>query len=155
MARMNLGRLAAREGCFEDADSALAEALEGFHEIDASGLEQEARARTAEAAVLAGDHERALREADVAELTGEANPPPPLQAVLHRVRGCALLQASRKSEAVEELQRSLSAARSGHALYETALTLQALARLGDVAAAAEADGLLARLDVARVAEVPL
>ena len=106
-------------------------------------------------AVLAGDPERALREADIAELAGEANPPPPLQAVLHRVRGYAHLQQSRRSHAVEEFQRSLSAARSGEALYEMALTLYALGRLGDASAAAEADDLLRRLDVAQVAEVPL
>jgi class 3 adenylate cyclase/tetratricopeptide (TPR) repeat protein len=155
MARMNLGRLAARQGRFDEAETMLGEAVDGFHEIGAASLEEEARTRIAEAAVLAGDHERAVREADIAELTGEANPPPPLQAVLHRVRGYALLQESRESDAVEELQRSLSAARSGEALYEIALTLHALGRLGDAGAAAEANDLLRRLDVAQVADVPL
>ena len=155
MARMNLGRLAARRGRFDDAQTMLGDAVEGFHEIEAASLEEEARARVAEAAVLAGDHERAVREADIAELTGEANPPPPLQAVLHRVRGYAYLQQSRKAEAIEEFRRSLSAARSGDALYEIALTLHALGRLGDASAASEATALLAQLDVARVAEVPL
>jgi class 3 adenylate cyclase/tetratricopeptide (TPR) repeat protein len=154
MARMNLGRLAARQDRFDEAQTMLGEAVEGFHEMDAAGLEQEARARIAEAAVLARDQERAVREADIAEFTGEANPPPPLQAVLHRVRGYAHLQASREGDAVEELQRSLSAARNGDALYEVALTLQALGRIGDRGAAAEADNLLKRLDVAQVAEVP-
>jgi class 3 adenylate cyclase/tetratricopeptide (TPR) repeat protein len=154
MARMNLGRLAARQQRFDEAQSLLGEAVEGFHEIEAASLEQEARARIAEAAVLAGDHERAMREADVAERTGEASPPPPLQAVLHRVRGYALLQESREVDAVEELQRSLSAARSGDALYEIALTLHALGRLGDSSAAAEAGELLGQLEIAQVAEVP-
>lgn len=154
MACMNLGRLAARQGRFEEAEAMLDDAVEGFHAIDAASLEQEARARIAESAVLAGDHERALREVDAAERTGEADPPPPLQAVLHRVRGYALLQASREGDAIEEFRRSLSVARSGDSLYETALTLQALGRLGDVDAAAEAAGLLERLEVAQVAEVP-
>jgi class 3 adenylate cyclase/tetratricopeptide (TPR) repeat protein len=154
MARMNLGRLGARQGRFDEAQTLLGEAVEGFHEIEAASLEQEARARVAEAAVLAGDHDRAAREADIAELTGEANPPPPLQAVLHRVHGYALLQESREAEAVEEFRRGLLAARSGNALYEIALTLHALGRLGDSSAAAEATALLARLDVAAVAEVP-
>ncbi|HEY1563492.1 MAG TPA: hypothetical protein VGF72_02280, partial [Gaiellaceae bacterium] len=61
---------------------------------------------------------------------------------------------SREADAVEEFQRSLSAARGGDALYEVALTLHALGRIGDRAAAAEADELLGRLDVAQVAEVP-
>jgi hypothetical protein len=133
----------------------LDEAVQGFHEIEAASLEEEARARIAEAAVLAGDHELAVREAETAELTGEANPPPPLQAVIHRVRGYAHLQQSREADAVEEFERSLSAARSGDAVYEVALTLQALGRLGNADAAAEATTLLARLDVAQVAEVPL
>jgi hypothetical protein len=131
----------------------LGEAADGFHEIAAASLEEEARARIAEAAVLAGDPERALREADVAELTGEASTPP-LQALLHRVRGYAHLQESREPDAIEEFRRSLSAARSGDALYEVALTVHALGRLGDSSAAAEAKGLFERLDVAQVAEVP-
>jgi tetratricopeptide (TPR) repeat protein len=154
MARMNLGRLAARQGRFDEAETWLDEAVKGFHEIEASSLEEEARTRIAEAAVLAGDHERATREADLAELTGEANPPPPLQAVLHRVRGYALLQQSHEADAIQEFRRGLLAARSGDALYEIALTLHALGRAGDEAAAAEAKALLERLDVAQVAEVP-
>jgi class 3 adenylate cyclase/tetratricopeptide (TPR) repeat protein len=154
MAGMNLGRLAARQGRFDEAQTMLGEAVEGFHEIEAASLEEEAHARIAEAAVLAGDSERAVREADIAELTGEANPPPPLQAVLHRVRGYALLQQSREHDAIEAFQRSLSAARSGDALYEIALTVHALGRLGDSSAAAEAKALFERLDVAQVAEVP-
>ena len=154
MARMNLGRLAARQGRFDEALTMLGEAVEGFHEMEAASLEEEARTRIAEAAVLAGDHERAMREADIAERTGEGSPPPPLQAVLHRVRGYAHLQQSREADAIEEFQRSLSAARSGDALYEIALTLHALGRLGDSSAAAEATTLFAALDVAQVAEVP-
>src|SRR5439155_17008926 len=154
MARMNLGRLAARQGRFDEAQTMLGEAVDGFHEIEAASLEEEARARIAEAAVMAGDAERAVREADIAQLTGEASPPPPLQAVLHRVRGYAHLQQSRRHDAVEDFQRSLSAARSGDALYEIALSLHALGRLGDSGAAAEAKALLGRLDVAQVAEVP-
>jgi len=155
MARMNLGRLAARQGRFDDALTMLGEAVEGFHEMEAASLEEEARTRIAETAVLAGDHERAMREADIAELTGEGSPPPPLQAVLHRVRGYAHLQQAREPDAIEEFQRSLSAARSGDALYEIALTLHALGRLGNSDAAAEATTLFAALDVARVAEVPI
>jgi tetratricopeptide (TPR) repeat protein len=151
---MNLGRLAARQGRPEDALTLLGEAIEGFREIEAASLEEEARIRIAEAAVLAGDHERALREADLADHTGEGSPPPALQAVLHRVRGYAHLQQSRQPEAVEEFQRSLAAARSGDAVYEIALTLNALGRLGDPSAAAEAKGLLERLDVGQLAEVP-
>ena len=122
--------------------------------MHASAFEQEAHARIAEAAVLAGDHARALREVEAAELAGESSAPPQLQAVLNRVRGYAHLQQAREPDAIEEFQRSLSAARSGDALYEIALTLHALGRLGDSSAAAEATTLFAALDVAQVAEVP-
>ena len=69
MARLNLGRAAARAGRFDEAEQLLAEARDGFHEIQASSFEQEAHARLAEAAVFAGDHERALREVEFAELS--------------------------------------------------------------------------------------
>jgi class 3 adenylate cyclase/tetratricopeptide (TPR) repeat protein len=156
LARLNLGRAAARAGRFEDAELLLADSAERFREMHASSFEQEAHARVAEAAVLAGDHERALREAELAELTGEANPPPPLQALIHRVRGYAYLQARRPDDAAEEFERSIEAARSGGATYEVALSLQARARLrADSVEAAEALALLDGLDVVQVPEVPL
>jgi len=148
MARLNLGRAAARAGRFDDAEALLAEAAEGFREMHAASMEQETHARIAEAAVLAGDHERALREADVAELTGEANPPPTLRALLHRVRGFAHLQAGKPGDAATEFERSIEAARSVNALYELALSLQAAALLsGDRTAATEAQTLLDALQV--------
>ena len=116
----------------------------------------EIRARLAEAAVLAGDHEQALSDADVAELTSEIAPPPSVQAMLHRVRGYAHLQAGRLDDAASNFSRSLDAARSGDALYEVALSLRARSRLtGDADDAAEAQRLLEALHVVRVPDVPL
>ena len=91
----NLGRLAARKGRHDEARRLLTTALAAFREIDAAAFVLEMQARLAEAAVLAGDHVQALRDAEVAELTSEVAAPPPLQAMLHRVRGYAHLQAGR------------------------------------------------------------
>ncbi|HEX6788653.1 MAG TPA: adenylate/guanylate cyclase domain-containing protein, partial [Gaiellaceae bacterium] len=57
LTRLNLGRTAARAGRFDEADELLTEARDGFREIGAASYEQEAHARMAEAAVLAGNHQ--------------------------------------------------------------------------------------------------
>jgi class 3 adenylate cyclase/tetratricopeptide (TPR) repeat protein len=155
-ARLNLGRAAARSGRFDEADALMAEALHGFHEIHAAGLAQETHARIAEAATFAGDSERAMREADIAELVGESNPPPLLQAILHRVRGCAHLLAGRAGPAAVELDRSLEWARNVGALYEIALTLQARMLLpGHEGDSAETQEIFEALRIERTADLPL
>jgi tetratricopeptide (TPR) repeat protein len=155
LARLNLGRAAAREGRFDEADDLFAEAAEGFRQMHAGGFEQEARARFAEASVLAGDHERALREADNAEAAGE-EVPPQLKALLHRVRGYAHLQSGRPEQAAREFELGLEAARGVDALYEIALLLSARSALpGRSEDADEAASLLEALEVVRVPDVPL
>jgi class 3 adenylate cyclase/tetratricopeptide (TPR) repeat protein len=156
LAQLNLGRAAARRGRFEEADTLLAEALEGFQEIHAASFEQETRARIAEAAMLAGDGERALREADAAEQAGDSSPPPLLQAVLHRIRGCAHLLAGRVEEGAAELDRGLDEARGVGALYEVALILEVRMRLpGHEGDSAERQEILDALRIERTADVPL
>jgi tetratricopeptide (TPR) repeat protein len=155
LARLNLGRAAARKGRFDEADDLFAEAAEGFRQMHAGAFEQEARARFAEASVFAGDHERALREADNAEAAGE-EVPPQLKALLHRVRGYAHLQAGRGEEAAAEFDQGLEAAKGVDALYEIALLLSARSVLPDRSEdAAEATSLLEALEVVRLPEVPL
>jgi class 3 adenylate cyclase/tetratricopeptide (TPR) repeat protein len=155
LARLNLGRAAAREGHFDEADDLFAEAAEGFRQMHAGGFEQEARARFAEASIFAGDHMRALREAENAEAAGEELPPQ-LKALLHRVRGYAHLQAGRPEQAGEEFDEGLEAAKSVDALYEIALLLAARSALsGGIEDAAEAASLLEALEVVRLPEVPL
>jgi tetratricopeptide (TPR) repeat protein len=152
----NLGRLAARKGLHEDARRKLTSALAAFREIEAAGFVLEMQARLAESAVLAGRHEEALRDADVAESMSGVAAPPALQAMLHRVRGYAHLQAGRREDASRSFAHSLDAARSGDALYEVALSLHARSRLtGDAEDAGEAQRLLDALHVVRVPEVPL
>ena len=152
----NLGRLAARRGRHEEARRLLTTALAAFREIDAAAFVLEIQARLAEAAVLAGDHAQALRDAEVAELTSEGAAPPALQGLLHRVRACAHLQAGRHEDAARYFAHSLEAARSGDALYEVALSLRARSRLtGNADDAAEAQRLLDALHVVHVPEPPL
>jgi class 3 adenylate cyclase/tetratricopeptide (TPR) repeat protein len=156
MSRLNLGRAAARAGRFEEAAELLKEAAEGFREIHASSFEQESHARIAEASVLAGDPERALKEAEFAELSGESNPPPALQAVVHRVRGYAYLQLHRKDDAVQEFERSVAEARSASALYELALALRAEETVrGASPEGGEAQRLLDALQVSKLPDVPV
>ena len=148
MSRLNLGRAAARAGRFEEADELLREAGEGFREIGAASFQQEVHARIAEAAVLAGDHERALREV-------EADPPPALRAALDRVRGYAYLQLDERDAADSEFEKSVEVARGSDTLYELALSLRAQEALrGESADDDEAQRLLEALDIVFLPDVP-
>jgi tetratricopeptide (TPR) repeat protein len=154
LSRCNLGRAAARASRFEEADELLKEALEGFREIQAASLEQEVHARIAEAAVHAGDHARALQEAELAERLGE-EPSPALRALIHRVRGYAFLQLQRRDEAALEFEASIKEARSASALYELALSLRAYEVLrGESGDGREAQHLLDALEVTCLPQVP-
>ena len=82
-------------------------------------------ARIAEAAVLAGEPERALRETELAELSGESDHRPHFARCSHRVRGYAYAQLRRRDDAAREFEQSVEAAREGDALYELALSLRA------------------------------
>lgn len=82
--------------------------------------------------------------------------------MLQRVRGFAELQLGDTGAARDALEVSLAAARELDAVFDVALTLDAMVRLSvtqtgivDVAARKEADALFTRLGVVRVLEVPL
>ncbi|HWH55344.1 MAG TPA: adenylate/guanylate cyclase domain-containing protein [Gaiellaceae bacterium] len=158
----NLGRLAARSGRLDEALDLLRRALVAFHEIRAGSFELETKARLAERAVLAGEPTEALRHADEALRTladGEA--PPALLALLHRVRGYALLQLGDPDGAEQCLDESIRVAREGDSSYELALSLGAAARLRERTSgngegeSSEAARLLESLGVVSVPEVPL
>jgi len=155
MSRLNLGRAAARAGRFTEADELLTEAIEGFREMGAASFEQEVHARIAEAAVLAGDHARALHEVELAELSGEAEPPPALRAALDRVRGYAYLQLHDRDAAASEFGKSVEVARESATLYELALSLRAQETLGGGSGEdGEAQRLLDALEVVSLPGVP-
>ncbi len=155
MSRLNLGRAAARARRFAEADELLEEAAEGFREIRAASFQQEVHARIAEAAVLAGDHARALREVELAELSGESDPPPALRAALDRVRGFAYLQVDERDAAESEFEKSVEVARGSATLYELALSLRAQEILrGANVEDGEAQRLLDALEVVSLPDVP-
>jgi tetratricopeptide (TPR) repeat protein len=155
MSRLNLGRAAARAGRFGEADELLQAAAEGFREIGAASFEQEVHARIAEAAVLAGDHARALREVELAERPGESEPPPALRAALDRVRGYAYLQLHDRDAAESEFGKSVEVARESATLYELALSLRAQETLsGARVEGGEAQRLLDALEVVSLPDVP-
>ena len=156
MSRLNLGRVAARAGRFDEADELLTEAADGFREIHAASFEREVRARIAEAAVLAGQPDRALREVELAAASGDVTGlPPTLRALLHRVRGYAYVQVHRDDDAAHEFEHSVAAAREGDALYELALSLRAEETLhGATVGDGEAQRIFEALDVSTLPDVP-
>jgi tetratricopeptide (TPR) repeat protein len=156
VATANLGRAAARDGRAEAARDLLGDALAHLQEIQAASFVYETHVRLAEAAVLAGDPVAAQRAADAADELVGGVAPPPVQALLHRVRAYAYLQTGDDASASRELERSLLVARGCDALYEVALTLRASARhQGNDALAAEAQELLDGLHVVTAPEPPL
>lgn len=126
-------RFLARAG---DPAAALRELERITGELDAQGravFALDARARQAECLALLGRARDALAMAE-AQLDRAANLPGTATALplLHRVRGFALAQSGRSSEAAEALRTSLDLAREQHALHEVAFTLDALVRLAEM-----------------------
>jgi tetratricopeptide (TPR) repeat protein len=152
VADANLGRAAARSARYDDARAALTRALEALRAIEAGSFVVETQARLAEVALFSGDLEGALAAADEAASITDATAAPNVQALLHRVRGYALLKQGRIDEASAELDRSLATARAADMLYEVALTLRARARLSDDAH--DLDEAQAILDALHVAGLP-
>jgi tetratricopeptide (TPR) repeat protein len=151
----NLGRAAARAGRTSEAHELLTAAASALREIDAGSFVVEVHARLAEAALFGGDADLALATVAETEAITGTSAPPAVQALLHRVRGQALGRGGEVEAAGRELEESLRIAREGRMLYEEALTLDARARLtGEREDAAEAQRILATLDVVRVPEVP-
>jgi tetratricopeptide (TPR) repeat protein len=162
LALSNLGRTAAREGRLDEALAMLRDALETFEEIHAGSLVIEARTRLAERAVFAREPSEALLQADETLTAIEQAGGGSLQhALVHRLRGYALIQHGELEAAEAALSQSLEIARRADETHELALTLEALARLAELrgedgsARAQEGKALLARLGVVSTPEVPL
>jgi class 3 adenylate cyclase/tetratricopeptide (TPR) repeat protein len=155
VADANLGRAAARAGRPDEARELLSAAIVSLREIDAGSFVVEVQARLAEAALFAGDYEGALAGADEAEAITGASVPPAVQALLHRIRGQALLLRDDEEGSAREFEESLRIAREGEMLYETALTLRARAKhTGSEKDAQEAQRIFRELDVVDVPWLP-
>jgi tetratricopeptide (TPR) repeat protein len=154
-----LGRIASRTERFDEALELLARAREVFVDLGARSDVVETDARVAECVVVSGDARRALQLADDALARAAAQSASHSQApLLERVRGWALLGLGDTTAADQAFNASLDAARRRDAVFEEAVTLDALARLAsddrlDDAAAlrAAADRILTRLGVTYLA----
>ena len=157
VATANLGRAAARAGRADEARRAPRRGARRAPRDPGRELRLETEVRLAEAAVLAGDHERALAEAHAAPSASDVA----ARRLSRRCStACARTRTSRPASTRRRrrrLERSLEhRARGGDALYEVALTLRARGALaGDASDAAEARALLDSLHVVRVPEPPL
>jgi class 3 adenylate cyclase/tetratricopeptide (TPR) repeat protein len=128
---VHLGRHAAYSGRFDDADAFFSEARVEYERQGNVGEALATDARIAESRLLAGDAEAALALANEGlERAERLDAVFVTAAVLHRVRGCALIQLGRLEEARQALAESLREAREKNVQYEIALALDALVVLG-------------------------
>ncbi|HYM16654.1 MAG TPA: adenylate/guanylate cyclase domain-containing protein [Dehalococcoidia bacterium] len=130
-----LGRAATRSGRLEDAAVLLDDALEQFRAIGAESFVIETEARIAELRLFAGDAAGALNLINHTLARSESGGMLAVTALLHRLRGYALMRQSNWTDARAAIDDSLRLARSISAQYEVALALQALASLAQATGA--------------------
>jgi tetratricopeptide (TPR) repeat protein len=155
-----LGRVAVRDGRYDEGLQFLRQAYLVFSELRTTDDVRWVEALTAEAYAMSREPEAALNAADLllAGLPSGAR----LSALLHRVRGFAFAQIGDLASAEEELEASLAEARAQEEDYEIAVTLDALLHLASrtgrsepAERRAERDALLGRLDVIALPEAPI
>jgi class 3 adenylate cyclase/tetratricopeptide (TPR) repeat protein len=130
-AASQLGRLLARRGSYDDALALLQEARSQQESLGESGEALVTDARMAECLVFAGRPEEAIETAGSALARArDLEVAPAVLALLHRVRGWALVMLEHLDEAHAAFDESLALARAGSVDYEIAATLGALATLG-------------------------
>jgi class 3 adenylate cyclase/tetratricopeptide (TPR) repeat protein len=161
-ATTNLGRVAARQGRFEEAEFKYVRAREVFSHVGMESEVLETDARLAELLVLQGRSDEALKIADQALVRVRAEGGALQEPFLLRVRGYALAQQARMTEAHEAFAEGIEAGRTRESLYEVAMLLDALSRLAraqgqevDHEAERERRELYERLGVIAVPAVPL
>jgi tetratricopeptide (TPR) repeat protein len=138
-----VGRVTSRSGRYVEALELLEEARDLNHEIGDEPEELESDVRIAECLAMQGRASEAL-ELSTEALARSETLGGPATPQLQRVRGCALAQLGRLSEAREALEESVAGARGREAEYEEALALQALARIGAIEGSSDAPELDAR-----------
>jgi class 3 adenylate cyclase/tetratricopeptide (TPR) repeat protein len=157
-----LGRTAARAGRLAEARDLLDAAKAGYLRAGERGEALSTDVRIAECLVLAGENAAAETLADyvVAQVAGRGMAAE--TAALDRLRGYLLAQRGQSALAADAFEASLASARERSALYDQALSLDALLRLAshtgrpaDQAQTAARDALYERLGVVATATFPL
>ena len=128
LTEMHLARIAARRGHFDEAFAGFARARQEFAAIEAHGDVLEVDTRTAECHLLRADPDAALALATDGLRAARAEGGGQL-AALQRIRGLALFAHGSFTEAAVALEESLSEAQARGAIFDVALTLDALAEL--------------------------
>lgn len=165
IAQRELARIATRSGRHAEARALLDEAHAAFTDVGARVDDVDTLAAVAETHLFEGHPERALEVVDEALALSRALGGISAQSpLLNRTRGYALMRTGALAEARTALEESLAAGRSRAMDYEVALTLRALVELAGhevdpdavevEALAAESRGILDRLGVAHVPDVP-
>jgi class 3 adenylate cyclase/tetratricopeptide (TPR) repeat protein len=162
-ATSHLGRIASRSGRFEEALRLLEDARGRWVDLGGNTDVLETDAKIAECHLFAGNTEAALEVAtEGLERVMAAEGLSAMGPLLLRVKGYALMQASRPYEAAEMLDESIANARERGAEYEIGLTLEAMSRLRrrlgeepDAAMELEYRAIFSRLGVRSTPEVPL
>ena len=126
-----LGRTAARDGRLAEARDLLDAAKAGYLRAGVRGEALSTDVRIAECLVLAGQTAAAETLADylAAQVAGRGMAAE--AAALDRLRGYLLAQRGQPGRAAEAFEASLASARERSALYDQALSLDALIRLAD------------------------
>jgi tetratricopeptide (TPR) repeat protein len=157
-----LGRTAARVGRLAEARDLFEAAKAGYLRAGERAEALSIEVRIAECLVLAGQNEAA--EALAADLASQAASRGMVAevAALDRLRGYLLAQQGQSGPAAEAFEASLASARQRSALYDEALSLDALVRLAgqggrsaDHAQVAERATLFGRLGVIATTAFPL
>jgi len=138
-----VGRVACRSGRYAEALELLEQGRTVNHEIGDQPEELESDVRIAECLAMQGRSAQALELATEALVRSETLGGPATPQ-LQRVRGCALAQLGRFSEARVALQESVAGARDREAEYEEALALHGLARIAAMEERPDASELEAR-----------
>jgi class 3 adenylate cyclase/tetratricopeptide (TPR) repeat protein len=160
-ATSSLARVAARAGEFERAAGLYESAREQFTAMVSEKEVVDTDARIAEQLLFMGRSEEALDLATACLALTTAEGGAVQDPMLHRVRGYAFAQMGALDDAREPLERSLEAGRGRNARYEVAVTLDAIARLGDRSGHPNADAqrestaMLRALGVVKLPFVPL
>ena len=156
-----VGRVTSRSGRYEEALELLEQARALNHEIGDEPEELESDVRIAECMAMQGRSTEAL-ELSTQALARSETLGGPATPQLQRVRGYALAQLGRLSEARAALEESAAGAREREAEYEEALAIQGLARIGAIEGSPDAPELearyraiLERLGVATVPVMPI